>query len=231
MEKIMAESATDELTTENKNQKPDKIGKIQTVEKPAKKSSNDKSVNENVLAGEISLLSAVRTFLKLHGIRKSGAAIRDAVEMPHENFLPKQAVSALSSLGFKSSFGSMSVGKITKEMFPIIAFLNNNSVVVLKEMPSKTLITVIESGKGKDSRTIGLDEFKKLFTGYVILAKELNEQEKEVRSGHWFFSAFKKSKWIYVQVMIAAMVSNFLSLTTSLFTMTVYDRIIPNGAF
>ena len=27
------------------------------------------------------------------------------------------------------------------------------------------------------------------------------------------------------------MVSNFLSLTTALFTMTVYDRIIPNGAF
>ena len=170
----MAESATDELTTENKNQKPDKIGTIETEKTPAKKSSNDQSANENVLAGEISLLSAVRTFLKLHGIRKSGAAIRDAVEMPHEKFLPKQAVSSLSSLGFKSSFGNISVGKITKEMFPIIAFLNNNSVVVLKEMPSKTLITVIENDKGKDSRTIGLDEFKKIFTGYVILSKELN---------------------------------------------------------
>ena len=31
--------------------------------------------------------------------------------------------------------------------------------------------------------------------------------------------------------MIAAMVSNFLSLSTALFTMTVYDRVIPNGAF
>ena len=31
--------------------------------------------------------------------------------------------------------------------------------------------------------------------------------------------------------MVAAMVSNFLSLSTALFTMTVYDRIIPNGAF
>jgi ATP-binding cassette subfamily C protein LapB len=30
---------------------------------------------------------------------------------------------------------------------------------------------------------------------------------------------------------MAAMVSNFLSLTTALFTMTVYDRVIPNGAF
>ena len=31
--------------------------------------------------------------------------------------------------------------------------------------------------------------------------------------------------------MVSSIVSNFLSLTTSLFTMTVYDRIIPNGAF
>ena len=69
------------------------------------------------------------------------------------------------------------------------------------------------------------------FSQYAIIVKELNDREKEERSGHWFFSAFRKSKWIYVQVMIAAMVSNFLSLTTALFTMTVYDRVIPNGAF
>ena len=31
--------------------------------------------------------------------------------------------------------------------------------------------------------------------------------------------------------MIASMVSNFLSLTVAVFTMTVYDRIIPNAAF
>ena len=69
------------------------------------------------------------------------------------------------------------------------------------------------------------------FTNYAIIVKELTSREKEERSGHWFFSAFQKSKWIYAQVMIAAMVSNFLSLSTALFTMTVYDRIIPNGAF
>ena len=65
----------------------------------------------------------------------------------------------------------------------------------------------------------------------MIIAKQLTLREKEERTGHWFFSAFRKSKWTYAQVMIAAMVSNFLSLTTALFTMTVYDRIIPNGAF
>ena len=45
------------------------------------------------------------------------------------------------------------------------------------------------------------------------------------------FQRFQKSKWLYVQVMVAAMVSNFLSLSTSLFIMTVYDRVLPNEAF
>ena len=31
--------------------------------------------------------------------------------------------------------------------------------------------------------------------------------------------------------MIAALVSNFLSVATAIFTITVYDRVIPNNAF
>ena len=47
--------------------------------------------------------------------------------------------------------------------------------------------------------------------------------------GPWFFKPSRVNGYTFGT--IAAMVSNFLSLTTSLFTMTVYDRIIPNGAF
>jgi len=35
---------------------------------------------------------------------------------------------------------------------------------------------------------------------------------------------------LYFQVLLAALISNFLALTTSIFTMTVYDRVIPNSA-
>jgi ATP-binding cassette subfamily C protein LapB len=190
--------------------------------------------NENKVAiepNERSLLAAVRVILREHGVRKSMAAIRDAVEMPHEVFAPKQAVSALSALGFKASFGSLSVTNLNAEFFPAIAFLKSGEAVVLKEATDEDEILVVYPQDRNRSAVMSLAEFKADFSGYVILAKELNQREKEERSGHWFFSAFRKSKWLYVQVMIAAMVSNFLSLTTSLFTMTVYDRIIPNGAF
>ena len=180
---------------------------------------------------EKSLLSAVRTLLREHGIRKSGASIRDAVEIPHDKFAPQQAVSALSTLGFKSSFGSVTLKKLSNDLFPLIAFMKDGTARVLKEIADNKKLVVVNFEKRGSPDEVELTEFNKDFSGYVILAKELNEREKEERSGHWFFSAFRKSKWLYVQVMIAAMVSNFLSLTTSLFTMTVYDRIIPNGAF
>ena len=180
---------------------------------------------------EQSLMSVTRIFLREHGMRKSGAAIRDAVEAPHDVFAPKQAVSALSVLGFKASFGNIKLRKIKSDFFPLIAFLQNGEAILLKGLTDENDVIFISAHGKKRPETKSYTDFEKDFSGYVILAKELNDREKEERSGHWFFSAFRKSKWLYVQVMIAAMVSNFLSLSTALFTMTVYDRIIPNGAF
>lgn len=210
------------------------IGKIEPVKVPAD-SENDAvaSVGEDDKShySEQSLIAAVRFLLRHHGVRKSAAAIRDAVEMPHEIFGPNQAVSALSSLGFKSSFGSLKLSKLTDDFFPLIVFKKDGSGLLVHGPAEDGIISVSEpEGRGK-AKPMAEADFENEFSGYVILAKELNKREKEERSGHWFFSAFRKSKWLYVQVMIAAMVSNFLSLATSLFTMTVYDRIIPNGAF
>ena len=189
--------------------------------------------DNNIKAGtsEKSLILSVRVLLREHGVRKSAAAIRDAVEMPHDVFAPKQAVSAISSLGFKASFGNLSLSSITSDFYPALAFLKDGNSVIIKEADEEDEIVIIYPHERNRKEVISKDDFGSQFSGYVIIAKELNRREKEERSGHWFFSAFRKSKWIYVQVMIAAMVSNFLSLTTSLFTMTVYDRIIPNGAF
>ena len=178
-----------------------------------------------------SLLAATRSVLRQHGIRKSVAAVREAVDTPHDKFTPVEAANALSNCGFKSSFGSLKYTQLTQEHFPLIALYKTGEAITLTALEEDGSLQATEtSGSGKQF-SLDSDEFIKVFSGYVILAKELSSREKEDRSGHWFFSAFRKSKWIYVQVMIAAMVSNFLSLSTSLFTMTVYDRIIPNGAF
>ena len=230
----MTNTAAEGDTVPTKDAKPKALGNIdlaEVVDAEVEPDSNNSSKELSINNGQSSLLAATRLFLRQHGIRKSVASIREAVETPHEVFSPTEAVSALSSLGFKSSFGGLKFKQLTPDLFPMIAFLKNGNALVLQTPMEDGKLKAVESlGKGK-AVTLNADEFRKDFSGYVILAKELNKREKAERSGHWFFSAFRKSKWIYVQVMVAAMVSNFLSLSTSLFTMTVYDRIIPNGAF
>ena len=206
------------------------LGKVPITQMETVKSSDDNAGISKDSTVEKSLIQAVRLILRDYGIRKSGAAIRDAVDTLHDQLGPKEAVSALTTFGFKASFGSLKLKKLSEDFFPLIAFKKSNEAIVIGSAPDGEELVLIDPITRK-KKTCTISEFNSEFSGYVIIAKELNKQEKEERTGHWFFSAFRKSKWIYAQVMVAAMVSNFLSLSTALFTMTVYDRIIPNGAF
>ena len=132
-------------------------------------------------------------------------------------------------MGFKASFGRLSIANLAEEFFPLIALRKSGEALVILTAPVDGRIDITDPISRKKEQ-ISIKDYKSEFSDYAIIVKELNDREKEERLGHWFFSAFRKSKWIYFQVMIAAMVSNFLSLTTALFTMTVYDRIIPNSA-
>ena len=49
-------------------------------------------------------------------------------------------------------------------------------------------------------------------------------------SGHWFWQPVRASWDIYRQVILASLLINLFSLASSLYIMTVYDRIIPNKA-
>ena len=224
-----------DTNSDSSKQEKAALAKIEPVKAEATSPNIESSDNEDVpFEGKIelekSLISATILLLREYGIRKSGAAVRDAVDISHQYVGPKEAVSSLSSLGFKASFGRLNIANISEEFFPLIAFKKNGESVVVFTAPvdGKISITNPISRKNEELSTA---DYKSDYSQYAIIVKELNDREKEERSGHWFFSAFRKSKWIYVQVMIAAMVSNFLSLTTALFTMTVYDRVIPNGAF
>jgi|TARA_B110000305_G_scaffold207666_1_gene239340 ATP-binding cassette subfamily C protein LapB len=62
----------------------------------------------------------------------------------------------------------------------------------------------------------------------------MNENSNKVldlfNKDHWFWGAFHQNWWTYGQVILAAIMINFFSLGSSIFIMTVYDRVIPNNA-
>ncbi len=226
---------TEAVKSTEDNKKEEALAKIEPVKIVENSSKVDATLSEHSLFEkaadrEHSVIKAITLLLKNYGIRKSGAAVRDAIDISHQHVGPKEAVSALSNLGFKASFGRLNFKNLTDEFFPLIAFKKNGEAFIIDAAPTDNIISVTNP-ISRNNDEITIEEYFSEFSQYAIIVKELNNREKDERSGHWFFSAFRKSKWIYVQVMMAAMVSNFLSLSVALFTMTVYDRVIPNGAF
>ena len=126
----MSENLTIPEESPKELSKPTELAKIDVERSNSNPKDNE---NNELLRVEESLLACTRILLRQYGLRKSGAAVRDAVELPHNYFKAQQAVSALSSLGFKASFGGMRIEKISSDFLPVIAFLKDGSAVVLKE--------------------------------------------------------------------------------------------------
>ena len=50
------------------------------------------------------------------------------------------------------------------------------------------------------------------------------------RFAPWLMEPMRRNRGIYVRVAVAAVIINIFGLLTALFTMTVYDRVVPNNA-
>ena len=74
------------------------------------------------------------------------------------------------------------------------------------------------------------------YTGYAFLVRAAAEADaRAVAAGdlprnHWFWSVVKVHWRSYGHIALAAFLTNMLALATPLFIMSVYDRVIPNGA-
>ena len=80
-------------------------------------------------------------------------------------------------------------------------------------------------------------ELEAVFTGTAVAVEPDPTREREgerpwdkAKRTHWFWSEVHKVRSEFWPVILAALVVNLLALAVPLFTMNVYDRVIPNKA-
>jgi ATP-binding cassette, subfamily C, bacterial LapB len=177
------------------------------------------------------LFPSLQLLLNLNGSRKSKSAIKSAITHSYDVFGLKEAIVVCREFGFEPNFKSISANKIIGQRLPALILLKDGKVVIIEKVPEDKSPILVRVGRRKSqTKLLSWEKFVETFSGiYLSIRKMSSDEQKEAR-GHWFLGAFSRSKWLYIQVALAAIVSNFLALTTSIFTMTVYDRVIPNNA-
>ncbi|WP_170419691.1 type I secretion system permease/ATPase [Ruegeria atlantica] len=151
----------------------------------------------------------------------------------HDAYEVGDAVSALEAAGYKADFGKARLSKLDPILFPVLVFDANGLPFLVLDRKDKDRFLVVDVSSGSSEPQIWRRWEPRLREARWILRvsrKHRSGEDYIARQDHWFWSAFRDLHGVYIQIILAAMVSSVLGLTTSLFTMVVYDRILPNEA-
>lgn len=147
----------------------------------------------------------------------------------------REALALAERAGLIAGFGRLALSDLDALLCPAILILSGDRAVVVEGLagPQHLIIhdPTLAGADGQDAAEIDRATLQEVHTGYALLLRARHhEVPGGAQTGHWFWSAMQDSRWIYVQVVLAAVVANVLGLATSIFTMVVYDRILPNEA-
>ena len=125
--------------------------------------------------------------------------------------------------------GEVDINKIEKFLLPVILYNDKNEIIIL-EAVSKTKARFLHVAK-KKSYVVQKQKLKNFKRGILFFknqSKEIVTSEKNTLD--WFFAPLKASWRAYAEVAILSFFINIFALALPLFTMNVYNRIIPNFA-
>ena len=180
-------------------------------------------------SSEDKLVQTLQRFLRDQGEAYSEAAIRDLPATPSDTFSPAEMVSVLREIGYVASFGNIPAKNLSQSHCPMIGFWVDGSSFILTDIKTNGTVKFASTENKLKIKKMSKDQFAAKFSGHLILAR--SESKATVKSSkRWFYSAFAQGKWLYIQVILAATMSNFLGVSTSIFVMVVYDRVVPNEA-
>jgi len=131
-----------------------------------------------------------------------------------------------------------SIKNITKLALPSVLILDNNKACILLDYDlEKDLANIILPSLSSGETIVNIPKLESEYTGEVIIIKPEynfnNRIEKEVLIDNpkdWFWGTLFRNKGIYQQVIVVSLFINIFILATPLFTMNVYDRVLPNNA-
>jgi len=198
------------------------------------------------------LLDCLIELTRIHGRPSTRAALSAGLPLPKEGLTPSLFQRAAGRAGFASKVVRRSLDKIDSALFPVVLLLEGNEACLLlawerekgeSENPlaekggsARAVARVLFPETGQGSVALGREELLARYSGIAIFARPHFRFDQhtptlgKVVEGHWFWSAFKAELPIYRDILMAAVLINLFALAMPLFTMNVYDRIVPNYA-
>ncbi len=184
------------------------------------------------------LLESLLFLTKYHKRPSSAESLLAGLAVHNSVMTPQMFKKSAKSLGLIVKAVNCPIENLSNLALPAVAlFDTNKACVVLNIDLNKNEVLIIDPMVSLGEITISIEEFNKSFKGHLLIIKPAYNFENRVQQDviieepkRWFWRTMKKNIHIYKLVILAAILINLFVIAIPLFTMNVYDRVLPNKA-
>ncbi len=208
------------------------------------------------VASSMPLVECLQILAGFYGRRTSAASLTAGLPLPKTGITPSLFIRAAERADMRATMVQRGIeGIAIAPSLPCILALEERQACILWEvkyptgkMPKKepgqpialhddTEFLVQFPEEAGQKRWLRYGALKPLTTGYAFYIRPTARNDERAgpavidTARDWFWGSLKENWTIYREVIMATVMINIFALGSVLFTMNVYDRVIPNNAF
>ena len=190
------------------------------------------------------LLDCLVEVCRLHGQAASRASLSAGLPLGKDGKVGGKALLTLdlaeraaARAGMSAKLQRLPLARVDNAALPAILILKDNHACVLMGWDAAGAnARVLLPETAQASISLPRAELEARYTGVALFVRphfRFDARTPEVRSvaaKHWFWSALLEQRFVYRDVLWAALLINFFALAFPMFSMNVYDRVVPNNA-
>lgn len=182
------------------------------------------------------LLACLVQVVRLHGIDASAQQLTTGLPLENERLTLALVQRAAGRVRCQSTIIRRSLARLPKGVLPAILLLKDGRACVLHDYDAQQ--ASVSYAESATPVSVDLEALKQDYAGVAIFVRphfyvdpRATEGLQQRQRKNWFWSAIFANWRLYRDALGAALLINIFAIMMPLFTLNVYDRVVPNDAF
>lgn len=182
------------------------------------------------------LLECLVQLTRLHGNPLTAEALAAGLPRVEHLLPPSQFARAASRAGLNARLLRKNPHDIDSRLLPAVLLLHGKRACLLMEHTPDGNFLVALPEAPENQIKISSEELNAAFAGTAIIVRPRfrfdarSPEIRKLRGQHWFWSAMFGNWRLYRDALAAALMVNIFALAIPMYSMNVYDRVVPNQA-
>lgn len=182
------------------------------------------------------LLDCLVQLTHLHGKPYTAQALSNGLPLVDQRLTPSLLARAAARAQFSTRIVQRSLDDVPQGLLPAILILHGDrACLLLRALESGRFL--LQYPESESPVEVEAQVLQQDYAGLMCFVRpqfrfepRSVQQGMEPRSSHWFWAVILENRRLYRDALLAAVLINVFALAMPLFSMNVYDRVVPNNA-